>query len=200
MNFYNTIAIEIFGYLSGLAILISFLPYIRDIFSGKTKPERISWLIWAGLGLISLFSQFAKGASYSLIMTGAQAVGDLFIFLLAIKYGLGGFLKRDIAALIGAGLGLFLWYITKEAAVALFIVIFVDAIGVVLTVIKSYEKPKTETISAWVFTFIGGFLGCLAVGGFNFILLVFPFYICLASLSILLAIKLGLKHNKSASS
>jgi len=69
-------AIEIFGYLSGLAISISFLPYIRDIFSGMTKPERISWLIWAGLGLISLFSQLAKGASYSLIMTGAQAAGD----------------------------------------------------------------------------------------------------------------------------
>ncbi|MDD5032257.1 MAG: hypothetical protein PHR36_04435 [Patescibacteria group bacterium] len=186
--------IEIFGYLSGLAILLSFLPYIRDIFSGTTKPERISWLIWAGLGLISFFSQMAKGASYSLIMTGAQAVGDLFIFLLAIRYGLGGFLKRDIMALIGAGLGLFLWYLTKEAAVALFIVIFVDAIGVVLTVIKSYEKPKTETISAWVLTFIGGFLGCLAVGSFNLILLAFPFYICLASLSILLAIKLGLEY------
>jgi len=109
---------------------------------------------------------------------------------------LGGFLKRDIVALIGAGLGLFSWYLTKEAAVALFIVIGIDAIGVVLTVIKSYERPATETISAWVFTFIGGFFGCLAVGSFNFILLIFPLYICLASLAILLAIKLGLRHNK----
>lgn len=186
---------EVAGYLSGLAILLSFAPYIRDIFLGKTKPERMSWLIWAILGLISFSSQFAKGASYSLLMTGAQAIGDLFIFILAIRFGLGGFLKRDIVALIGAGISLFLWYITKEAAVALFLVIFIDAIGVILTIIKAYEKPNTETVSAWFLTFLGGFLGCLAVGSLNFILLAFPFYICLASLAILIAIMLGWRSN-----
>lgn len=182
------------GYLSGVAILLSFVPYIRDIFKGKTKPERISWLIWAILGSISFFSQLAKGASYSLVLTGAQTFGDLFIFILAIKYGFGGFLKRDVYALIGAGVGLFLWYMTKEAAVALFMVIFIDAIGVVLTVIKSYENPDTETVSTWVFTFAAGSLACLAVGSFNLILLAFPFYIALAGVAILIAIKLGFQR------
>ena len=154
----------------------------------------MSWFIWATLGSILFFSQLAKGASYSLIMTGVIATGDLFIFMLAIKYGFGGFLKRDIATLIGVSIGLFLWYITKEAAVALFIAIFIDAMGATLTVIKSYEKPATETISAWVFGSIGGFLACVAVGSFNFILLAFPLYICLASLAILIAIKLGFRR------
>lgn len=190
---------ELAGYLSGLLILISFAPYIRDIFLNKTKPERASWLIWAILGSISFFSQFAKGASYSLLLTGAQAVGDFFIFLLAIKYGLGGLLKRDIVALVGAIVGLSLWYITKEAATALFIVIFIDAMGAVLTVIKSYESPTTETISSWVFTCIAGFLACIAVGSLNFILLAFPAYICLASFAVLLAIKLGFQHRKVVS-
>jgi hypothetical protein len=188
--------IETAGYLAGLAILLSFAPYIRDIFSGKTKPERISWLIWAILGTISFFSQLAKGASFSLIMTAAQTVGDLFIFILAIKWGFGGFLKRDVSALVGAALGLFLWYLTKEAAVALIIAIFIDATGAVLTVIKSYERPTTETVSSWVLTFIGGLLACIAVGGFNLILLALPLYICLASAAILIAIKLGVKRKE----
>lgn len=187
---------EIAGYLSGVAILLSFVPYIRDIFRGKTRPERMSWLIWAILGLIAFFAQLAKGGTFSTIFTAAQAAGDLSIFILGIKYGVGGLVKRDIIALIGAVIGLILWYLTKEAAVALFIVIFVDALGVVLTVIKSYEQPKTETVSTWVLTFIAGVLACLAVGRFNFILLSFPFYISLAGLSILIAIKLGLKKNK----
>ncbi len=185
---------EIAGYLSGIAILLSFIPYIKDIFKNKTKPERISWLIWSILGSISFFSQLEKGASDSLILTGAQTIGDLLIFILAIKHGVGGFLKRDVVALIGAGLGLFLWYLTKEAAVTLLIVIFIDAIGAVLTVIKSYEKPETETISAWILTFVGGALACIAVGSFNLILLVFPFYICLASLAILTSIYVGFRH------
>jgi hypothetical protein len=181
-----------------VAILASFVPYTRDIFLGKTRPERISWLIWAILGAISFCSQFAKGASHSLVLTGAQAVGDLFIFFLAIKYGIGGFLKRDIAGLCGAALGLILWYVTKEAAVALFVVIGIDAIGAVLTVFKSYENPGTETVSAWVLTFVGGFLACVAVGSWNPILLAFPFYICLASLAILVALRLGSRRRLPA--
>jgi hypothetical protein len=186
------------GYLSGIVILISFLPYIRDIFKGRTKPEKYSWLIWAFLGAIAFFSQFAKGASHSLIMTGAQFLGDLSIFLLALKYGFGGFLKRDKIALAGAGASLILWYITREAAVALFIVIFIDAIGVFLTAIKAYENPGTETASTWALTFAAGILGCIAVGKFNLILLAFPFYIALAGAAILLAMKFGFwKINKA---
>ncbi|NTV41487.1 MAG: hypothetical protein HGA61_04435 [Candidatus Moranbacteria bacterium] len=187
---------EFFGYLSGLAILASFFPYIRDIFLGKTKPERMSWLIWAVLGSIAFFSQFAKGASWSLIFTGAQTAGDLVVFILAIKYGLGGFVKRDFVAFIGVGASLLLWYFTREALVALFVVIFIDAIGAFLTTLKSFEQPETETKSAWIFTFLGGLLGCFAVGEMNFILLAFPFYICLASASILLAIELGIMKRK----
>ncbi len=184
---------QIAGYLSGIAILLSFGPYLKDIFLHKTKPQRVSWLIWAILGLISFFSQFAEGASYSLVMTGAQAIGDLFIFILAIKYGFGGLMKKDFISLIGAGISLFLWYLTREAAVALFLVILIDAIGVGLTAIKSYQNPATETVSSWVLTFIGGLLACIAVGRLDFILLAFPFYICLASLTILVAIKLGFR-------
>ncbi len=124
-------------------------------------------------------------------MTGAQAVGDLSIFLLAIKYGFGGLHRRDAIGLAGAAIGLILWYFTGEAATALFIVILVDAVGATLTAIKAYENPSTETVSSWVLTLLGGFLACVAVGSFNLILLAFPFYICLASASILIAIKLG---------
>ena len=182
------------GYLSGLAILLSFVPYIRDIFKGTTKPERASWLIWTILGAISFASQFAEGATWSLIMTGAQAVGDGFIFVLAIKYGLGGFQRRDLAGLLAAGLGLALWGLTGNAAVALFIIIFIDGTGAVLTVLKTYEHPETETASAWVLTFLGGFFASAAVGRWDLVLLAFPVYVCLASISILLAMRFGRKH------
>src|SRR3989338_3904179 len=182
------------GYLSGLAILLSFVPYIRDIFKGTTRPERASWLIWTILGAISFASQFAEGATWSLIMTGAQAVGDGFIFALAIKYVLGGFQRRDIAGLLAAGLGLALWGLTGNAAVALFIIIFIDGTGAVLTVLKTYEHPETETASAWVLTFLGGFFASAAVGRWDLVLLAFPVYVCLASISILLPIRFGRKH------
>ncbi len=189
---------EIAGYISGALMIASFFPYIRDIFLHKTKPERASWAIWAALGGIAFFSQLAKGASYSLFLVGFQALGDFSVFLLSVKYGIGGLLKRDIVGLAGAGLSLVLWYFTRDAAVALFIVIGIDAISGILTIIKSYEGPETETVSTWVLTCLSGIFAAVAVGSFNFVLLSFPVYISLICFAILVSIYLGRRRKVTA--
>jgi len=187
---------QIAGYLSGVVALFSFVPYIKSIFAGKTKPERASWIIWAALSSAAFFPQLVEGASYSLFMTGAAAVGDFLIFFLSIKYGIGGLLKRDIFALVGLIVGLSIWYVTKEAVFALYIVMFIDAMGAVLTIIKTYHQPESESVSSWVLTFIGGILACVAVGSFNIILLSFPMYFAIVSLFILATVYLGFRKQK----
>jgi uncharacterized membrane protein YuzA (DUF378 family) len=183
--------LQIFGYLAGLSPLVAVVPYIRDIFKLKTKPQRASWFIWLVLGSIAFSSQFAKGATDSLWMTGAQTFEVLFVFILSIKYGVGGFVRKDIYALIAAMVGLLLWYLTSEAAVALYIVIGIDAIGSFLTIEKSYHDPESETVSSWVLFSLSGLFGSLAVGSLNIILLSYPIYIFLANSITLLAIILG---------
>lgn len=59
------------GILAGICGIVMFIPYIKDIFKRKTKPERISWLIWSLLGLIAVGSQLSKGATDSIWMTVA---------------------------------------------------------------------------------------------------------------------------------
>jgi len=184
---------QIAGYTSGVAELLSFYPYVRDIFLGKTKPERASWIIWAVLSLVAFFPQLINGGTYSLFMTGVMAAGDLFVFILAIKYGVGGMLKRDIVALAGLIIGLSVWYFTKEAAFALYIIILIDASGTALTAIKTYQHPKSETASSWALLSLAGIFACVAVGKFNFVLLIWPFYMILAGFTILLAMKYGRK-------
>lgn len=170
------------------------IPYIRDIFKLETKPERGSWFIWTVLGFIAFFSQLNKGATDSLWLTGGQTLAVLVIFLLSVKYGYGGLGKRDLQGLIGASIGLFLWYITREAAFALIFVILVDSIGTFLTAIKSYSDPESETLSTWVISGTSGIFGMLAVGSFNLILLAYPFYIMLANYVIVAAILFGRKN------
>ena len=189
---------DYFGYLSGICITVSFLPYLVSIFKGQAKPERVSWLIWSILGGIAFFSQLAKGASASLWLPGLQTLGDTIVFVLAIKYGMGGMQKRDLWALAIAGVSLILWYATREPAVALFLAILIDASGAVLTVLKSYEHPTTESVSAWVLTGLGGLLAVFAVGSWDWVLLVFPAYILIASTAIVGAIKFGQKKSRPA--
>lgn len=181
---------------SGLLAVVAVIPYIRDILRKTTKPERASWLIWTVLGGIAFFSQLAKGATNSLWMTGLSTLCVLAVFLLSLKHGEGGLVKRDIVALIFAFIGLVLWYFTKDALIALIIVILVDLSGSVLTIIKSYSEPESETLSTWVLASVSGFFGALSVGSFNWVLLMYPFYILIANSAVTIAIILGKKKYK----
>ncbi len=184
------------GYVTGILSFICYLPYIRDILKGTTKPERASWLIWSVLSSIQLFAQLNKGATNSLWLIGVQTGGVIVIFFLSILYGRGKLLKRDFAALLAAAFGLFIWYITKEATWALIITIIIDFIGGSLTVVKAYEHPKSETMSTWLLSGIAGIFGSFAVGTLNWVLLLFPVYVIIINFAVVIAIKLGeLKSN-----
>ena len=183
--------LQTLGLISGFLSIIMFIPYVRDILLGTTKPERASWFIWSVLGGIAFFSQMAKGATDSLWLTGAQTLGVFVVLLFSIRYGAGGLAKRDIVALIAAGAGLALWYLTDEAAVALIIVIIIDAIGGWLTVLKSYEDPGSETLITWFLSGTSGIFGALAVGSINYILLAYPIYLVLINYAVVMAMLLG---------
>lgn len=183
--------LQALGLFAGFLSIIMYIPYVRDIFRGTTKPERASWFIWAVLGGIAFFTQLAKGATDSLWLTLAQTIGVILISLLSIKYGVGGLTKRDVVALMGAGVGLFLWYLTSEAAVALIIVIIIDAIGGFLTVVKTYENPESETLSTWLLSGTSGIFAAFAVGSFNYILLAYPLYIIVINYAVVGALLLG---------
>jgi hypothetical protein len=195
MDFVRNITIAQFsGYLSGIFMIVSYIPYIRDVFRGKTKPERLTWFLWATLSVVAFILQFAEGASYSLFLTGAQMIGLMTVFLLSIKNGYGGFLKRDIIGLGGVVMSLFVWYLTDNAGLAIVIVVIIDGIGGILTIFKSYESPLTETVSSYLLGGIAGFLACLAVGYFNITLLAVPLYTFFMNFAIALSIWIGLRQ------
>lgn len=183
----------LFGGLSGILSAACYIPYIRDILLLKTKPERASWLIWSLLGGIAFFSQLEKGATDSLWLTGIQTLGVLLVFILSIRYGMGGFTKKDYTAVVVAIIGLICWYFTSEAATALIIVILVDMAGGILTMIKSYKDPGSETLITWVLSCMAGFFAIVSVGLWEPMLLIYPFYIFLINLGVIIAIQLGFK-------
>jgi hypothetical protein len=186
----------LFGLLSGILSSLSYIPYIRDILRGKTKPERASFFIWSVLGCIAFVSQFAEGATWSLLLM-IETFIIFAVFLLSLKFGVGGFTRRDIFALAVAGFGLILWFLTRHAFLALFITIGIDSIGTVLSVIKSYEDPESETISMWATVSVAGVLALFAVGKWDFVLLAYPLYIALANFAVVVAILLGRRKKQT---
>lgn len=174
--------LRIFGISAALLNMVTLIPYIRDIYAGKTKPERASWVIWTTLSFIFFITNFSEGATESLWFAGGQVLITCYVLGLSIKRGIGGLERRDKIGLSLAGLGLLLWYFTNNAVYALVLAVIVDYSGVALTAIKTWEKPQTETLFSWAAMVPIGILTMLSVGEMDYFLLTFPFTVTLAGL------------------
>lgn len=182
---------EILGLSSGLLVTLAAVPYIRDILLKKTKPERTTWFIWSVLLAIAFFAQLSEGATWSLFLTAGDFIAVFTIFILSIKYGVGGATRFDIATLISACIGLFLWYITDEALIALSITIFIDFLAGMLTVTKTYRDPFSETSLTYMMCAFGALLSVFSIGSLSFSLLIFPVWIFLINFTIGMTTILG---------
>lgn len=185
-------AMLLFGLIAGVLSIFAFLPYIRDTFIGTTKPQRASWLIWSVLSSISFFGQIAEGASASLWFAGVQVSGTITIFVMSVVLGKGVFLTlRDLVILAVAGFGLFLWFLTDNAAYALGISITISMIGGVATVTKAYTAPASETSLTWAISFVASVFAIASVGAIDPLLLAYPVYLLALNGAIMVAIISG---------
>ncbi len=181
-----------FGLLSGLLSTFAYLPYIRDTAAGHTQPQRASWFIWSVLGSIAFLSQLYEGAGSSLWFAGVQVSGTIIVFLLSIRFGIGGLVKRsDCIVLAFAGAGLLIWYFTQNAVYALAITIGISLLGGGVTVAKAHAAPESETLSTWFMSFIASGCAILSVGALDWVFLAYPIYLFVLNGAIVLAILLG---------
>lgn len=183
---------EIFAILSGLILAAGAPPYLIDILKGKTKPERATWFIWSVLGTIAFFSQLSLHGGWSLVFIGLDGLGSIIVFLLSLKYGVGGWTRLDKAGLIIAAGGVIISLLAHDAAIALWGVVLADVSGVVLTIQKTFLDPSSETGITWFFLGSSALLGALAVGRWQFTLLLYPAYLAVANYGVLIAKYSGL--------
>lgn len=117
-------------------------------------------------------------------MTIGQAIATGLVAVLSFKYGHGVFRRKDLGALLIAGIGIVLWRLTDAPLYALTIVILVDLLGMWLTMTKTWKEPETETLSTWLISGTAGLLGVCAVAKVTPIEIAYPLYICGANIVI----------------
>jgi hypothetical protein len=171
-----------FGIASAVVNTVGLVPYVKDIFKHKTKPERAAWWIWTALGVIAFIAQLAAGATWSIVFVASALAAEALIAILSLSYGYGKFRQRDFISLLFALGGVILWKFTNEPIYALLIVVCIDAVAVWLTAVKTWEAPYTETLFSWICAGIAGGLGALAVGALKLTTLIYPLYILTANI------------------
>jgi preprotein translocase subunit Sss1 len=173
--------VAILGVAGALAGIADTVPYVRDTVRGSTRPHRGTWLIWAVLAVVAALSQRADGASWSVLMTGTQAILTGLVFVLAIRHGVGGMETRDLFLLGLAGVGVIGWIIARQPVVAVGCVIAADLTAFVMMTPKVKADPDSETLSTYALAAAGGALAAGAVGMADVSLLLYPVYYCAAN-------------------
>lgn len=186
------------GQISGLLLLIGGSTYIWQTLTGKVRPERATWFVYFTLGMISLWGQRAAGGTDSLWLTISQNLMTGIIFIISIFRGVGGLTKFDFKCLGLATLGVLLWALSRQPAVAILGVVFADAMGTLPTIRKAYKDPESESLFSWGIDIPAALLGVLSVGTLNIALLLYPGYLVVSISAVFVAILLGYKQKKSA--
>ncbi len=175
----NTYLINNFKDIAGILAVIltigSFFPYLIAIFHGKIKPHVFSWVIWALTTIVVFFAQLADGGGFGAWVMGLSGLITIFIAILAYFKKTDDTIKKvDWVFFFGALLSLPLWYFTSNPLWAVIILTFVDLVGFLPTIRKSFVKPFEEQILFYVIISVRNILAIIALYHYSVITILFP--------------------------
>jgi hypothetical protein len=164
----------VLGAVAAVIGIISYAPYLRDIFLLKTKPHFFSWFIWSILTGVAFIIQVITQGGPGAWVTGFTALICLFIAGLAIQYGEKRITVSDWFCFVGALLGIILWLTTENPVGAVIIITLTDALAFVPTFRKTYFKPQEETLVEYAFASLKFLIGLFALSTFNLTTALYP--------------------------
>lgn len=172
--------------------------YLKETIKGKTKPNRITRLMWAIAPMIAAWAALSAGIHRAALPVFMSWFWPLLIFVASFfnKKSYWKLEKIDYICWISSVLALVLWRLTKEPAIAIIFAIISDIFAAIPTLIKWRKYPETETVQAfmgWLFSALTAFF---ALKIFSFTELAFPIYLVIMNLMLIGSITIGKKIKK----
>ena len=171
MGYCESSLVTYFIVFFGLALnLTGAFFYLKDMFKGTTKPNRVTAALWSLQGAIAISAAYSDGVTWSLIPVLSAFLGPfsvlVFSFILKQAYwklGVFDYICGSISIL-----ALLLWYITGSANIAIAFAIIADLTAVLPSVKKSWAHPETETGIAFVLPIFGYSMAFFAFETYSF--------------------------------
>lgn len=180
--------------LSAAAIaltLYAFLPYIRSIKLGTTRPHVFSWFIWGSTTFIVFLAQLDDGGGIGAWPVGVSGIITLYITWLAyVKQANVSINFIDWLFLFCAMISIPLWYFTDDPLWAVVILTAIDVSGFGPTVRKVYHQPYSEHPGFYSLFLVRNLIVILALEHYSLTTVLFPAVIAAACLLLVLLILL----------
>lgn len=136
------------------------IAYVRDMFAGKSKPNLVSWGLWALAPLIATGAAISAGADMwgtARVFISGFIPFCIFAFGLCVRQSYWKLTSFDLLCGALSVVALGAWLIAQAPVLAIFLAIVADLLACVPTLTKAWTNPETET----AFTFFMGLLSSL---------------------------------------
>jgi len=156
--------------ISTLLLLWGGYAYFRDTLAGRTKPNRVSWFLWALAPLVSFSAAFSVDADiWASVRVLVGGVVPAVIFL-------GSFVNRKSYwkltwfDWICGGLSLtalLFWQLASSPLIAVLLATAANTFASIPTFIKAWNFPETETRLTFITSFLSAVLIIPAIPVWN---------------------------------
>ena len=141
---------EIWAGVSLAIAVCAYVPYLKGIIAGQTRPHAFSWIIWSILASVAFGGQLKAGAGGGAWINGLVALVCAMIAIIALRKNEQIITKGDWASFIAACLTIPVWILTGNPLYAIILVTIIDTLAFYPTFRKSWFKPYEESPFAYI--------------------------------------------------
>jgi hypothetical protein len=166
---------ELLGTLAVIISIAAFVPYIRSILQGTTKPHVFSWIIWGSTTFIVFLAQFADKGGAGTWSIGISGLITFYVAWLAYqKKSDSSATRSDWFFFTMAMLAIPFWYLTSNPLSAVLLLTAIDIIGYLPTLRKAYAKPFEEQTLLYNVISVRNLIAITALEHYSLATVLFP--------------------------
>jgi uncharacterized membrane protein len=153
--------------------------YLRDTLRGTTKPNRVTWLLWAVAPLLAAAVELDQGVGLRALPTFMVGFMPLLVFLCSFhnRESVWKIRRIDYACGVMSVVGTVVWLVTRNGVLAISAAILADFLAGVPTLMKSWTHPETETVYTYVGAVLSMVILLLTIDHWTFDVAAFPLFI-----------------------
>jgi hypothetical protein len=159
--------------------------YLRDTVRGTTKPNRVTWLLWAVAPLLAASVELDEGVGLRALPTFMVGFMPLLVFVGSFHNPESVWKIRRIDYACGAMS--VVGTVTRNGVLAISAAIMADFLAGVPTLMKSWTHPETETVHSYIGAVVSMVILLLTIDHWTFDVAAFPvFIVCMGSVEVFL--------------
>jgi len=166
---------ELVGIIAVALTFIGYIPYLRDVVHGRTKPHIYSWFLWGFVTFIAFGLQVSAGGGIGAFVTLAASLMCITVFILGVtRNGKKDITRLDTVFFLLAFVALGLWLIAKQPVISIILTTAIDLLAFAPTIRKSWNKPGSETLSLYFLSTFRFMLAVFALQSYTFVTMLYP--------------------------